>query len=44
MYDNEYILEMNKYTMQRLEMCEYLDKKIEEKSKEESVKKENTEV
>ena len=44
MYDNEYILEMNKYTMERLDMCEYLDKKIEENSKKDSGKKENTEV
>ena len=42
MYDNEYVLELNKYTMKTLNILEYLDEK-KEKNKEKSVQKENTE-
>lgn len=40
MYDNEYILELNKYTMERLDVYEYI-KRLEEKKEENNEKKEN---
>ena len=40
MYDNEYILELNKYTMERIDMYEYI-KRLEQKKDEEKQKKEN---
>lgn len=41
MYDNEYILELNKYTMERIDLYEYL-KRLEQKKEEDRKKKENT--
>jgi hypothetical protein len=42
MYDNEYILELNKYTMERIDMYEYIkrlgQKKEEDRKKKESAK------
>lgn len=40
MYDNEYILEMNKYTMKTIDMNEYI-KILEQKKEESKQKKEN---
>lgn len=41
MYDNEYILELNKYTLERIEVYDYLLKVEREKNKRKN--KENTE-
>jgi hypothetical protein len=40
MYDNEYILELNKYTMERIDMYEYI-KRLEQKKEEDKKKKES---
>ena len=40
MYDNEYILELNKYTMERIDMYEYI-KRLEKKKEEDRKKKES---
>jgi hypothetical protein len=40
MYDNEYILELNKYTMERIDMYEYI-KRLEQKKEEDRKKKES---
>ena len=40
MYDNEYILELNKYTMERIDMYEYI-KRLEQKKEEDRKTKES---
>lgn len=40
MYDNEYILELNKYTMERIDLYEYI-KRLEQKKEEDKKKKES---
>ena len=41
MYDNEYILELNKYTIERIEAHEYIEK-LERKKEEQKKQKEST--